>query len=150
LGGYGLVGQAVARRLLREEPARMILLSLQRAEAEEAVEVLRREAGAPAARGQAVALEAAWGDVFTFADVKDEPRRALFARPGHRTRLIQSLTEPLSEAAASEYFLHQLVTNARPDIIVDAVNTATGIAYQDIYRTSRQAWEALLSGGELR
>jgi hypothetical protein len=121
----------------------MILLSLQRGEAEEAVAALRPEAGA-------VALEAAWGDVFGFADVKDVPRRQLFADPAHRTRLIQSLIEPLSEAAASAYFLYQLVTGKRPDIIVDAVNTATGIAYQDIYKTSRQAWEALETGAPLR
>ena len=44
LGGYGLVGQAVARRLLRERPRRLILLSLQREEAEEAVVSLSPEA----------------------------------------------------------------------------------------------------------
>jgi NAD(P)-dependent dehydrogenase (short-subunit alcohol dehydrogenase family) len=143
LGGYGLVGQAVGRRLIREEPSRMVLLSLLRSEAEEAVASLRPEAGA-------VALQSAWGDVFTFADVKDVPRRERFADPAHRTRLIQSLIEPLSEAAASEYFLHQLVTGTRPDIIIDAVNTATGIAYQDVYQTSRKAWEALRAGTDLR
>jgi len=45
----------------------------------------------------------------------------------------------LSEDAAAAYFLHQLIMAERPDIIVDAVNTATGIAYQDIYKTSRLA-----------
>ena len=49
----------------------------------------------------------------------------------------------LSESAAAQYSLHQLVTSARPDIIVDCVNTATGIAYQDIYKTSRLAYQAL-------
>ncbi|HET7747249.1 MAG TPA: short-chain dehydrogenase, partial [Vicinamibacteria bacterium] len=61
-----------------------------------------------------------------------------------------SLLEPLSEPAASEYFLFDLVARNRPDIIVDAVNTATGIAYQDIYKTSRQAWAAVQAGGDLR
>ena len=45
LGGYGLVGQAVARRLLPEAPRRMILLSLRRDEAEEAVRALDAERG---------------------------------------------------------------------------------------------------------
>jgi NAD(P)-dependent dehydrogenase (short-subunit alcohol dehydrogenase family) len=143
LGGYGLVGQAVARRLVRQEPRRMILLSLRREEAEEAVAALRPEAGG-------VALEAAWGDVFTFTDAKDRNRREAFADPAHRERLIESLLDPLSEAAASQYYLHQLITTTRPDIIVDAVNTATGIAYQDIYKTSRQAWQALRAGTDLR
>ena len=62
LGGYGLVGQAVARRLLLEHPRQLILLSLHQHEAEEAVAAVRGEAGG-------VALQEAWGDVFAFADV---------------------------------------------------------------------------------
>ena len=143
LGGYGLVGQAVARRLVRETPRRMVLLSLRREEAEEAVAAIAPEAGG-------VDLEPAWGDVFVFTDVKDRPRREAFADAAFRARLIESLLDPLSEAAASQYYLHQLITATRPDIVVDAVNTATGIAYQDIYKTSRQAWQALRDGTDLR
>jgi hypothetical protein len=137
------VGQAVARRLLRESPRRLILLSLKRDEAEEAAASLGPEAGA-------VALEPAWGDVFALADVKDRPRRDVYADPALRARLIESLVEPLSEAAAARYFLYQLVTQRRPDVIVDSVNTATGIAYQDIYKTSRLAYHALQQGADLR
>jgi NAD(P)-dependent dehydrogenase (short-subunit alcohol dehydrogenase family) len=143
LGGYGLVGQAVARRLLQEQPRELTLLSLRKEEADEAVSALRAEAGG-------VALQAAWGDVFAFADVKDRPRRDVHADRALRTRLIESLIEPLSDAAAAQYFLHQLITERRPDIIVDAVNTATGIAYQDVYKTSRNAYHAVKEGGDLR
>jgi NAD(P)-dependent dehydrogenase (short-subunit alcohol dehydrogenase family) len=143
LGGYGLVGQAVALRLLQERPRRLILLSLKREEAEEAVRVVAAEA-----RG--VAIDPAWGDVFAFADWKDRPRRQVFSDAANRARLIHSLLEPLDDAAAAEYFLHRLITGERPDFIVDCVNTATGIAYQDIYRTSRQAWRAACEGRDLR
>ncbi len=143
LGGYGLVGQAVARRLLGERPREMTLLSLKQEEAEEAVASVRGEA-------EGVALHAAWGDVFAFADLKDRPRREVYADRGLRTRMIESLIDPLSDAAAGQYYLYQLVTGRRPEIIVDAVNTATGIAYQDVYRTSRNAYEALKTGGDLR
>lgn len=111
----------------------MILLSLRREAAEEVVSALASERGA-------VELEAAWGDIFAFAELKDRPRREVFAESAHRARLIESLLDPLSEKAASEYFLHQLITRVRPDIIVDSVNTATGIAYRDIYKTSRLAY----------
>jgi hypothetical protein len=143
LGGYGLVGQAVARRLLPEGPRRIVLLSLRREEAEEAVASLASEsAGAE--------LAAAWGDVFTFSDLKDRPRPEVFGSGELRNRIIESLLEPLSEDVAAEYFLHELITGERPDIIVDAVNTATGIAYQDIYQTSQKAHEALAAGRDLR
>jgi NAD(P)-dependent dehydrogenase (short-subunit alcohol dehydrogenase family) len=143
LGGYGLVGQAVARRLLQEKPREMTLLSLHRQEAEEATESLQSEA-------QGTALQAAWGDVFAFTDVKDRPRREVFDDHALRRRLIESLIEPLSDAAVAHYYLYQLITERRPDIIVDAVNTATGIAYQDIYKTSRNAYQVLKDGGDLR
>ena len=143
LGGYGLVGQAVARRLIRERPRLLVLLSLRREEAEQAVAAM-----APEAAG--VELQAAWGDVFTFADVKDRPRAEVYTDPAQRTRLIESLIDPLSEAAASQYYLFQLVTERRADIIVDAVNTATGIAYQDVSKTSRLAYQALGGDGDLR
>jgi NAD(P)-dependent dehydrogenase (short-subunit alcohol dehydrogenase family) len=143
LGGYGLVGQAVARRLLPEGPRRMILLSLRRDEAEEAVRSLEAERGT-------VVVQPAWGDVFTLADLKDRPRREVYGDRALRGRLIESLLDTLTEEAASEYYLYQLITSERPDIIVDCVNTATGIAYQDVYRTSRLAWQALRAGEDLR
>jgi NAD(P)-dependent dehydrogenase (short-subunit alcohol dehydrogenase family) len=143
LGGYGLVGQAVARRLFPEAPRRLTLLSLKREEAEEAVGTLSAEAGP-------IELQAAWGDIFAFSDLKDRPRAQVYGDLTLRPRLIESLLEPLTEAAASQYFLYRLITESQPDIIVDAVNTATGIAYQDIYRTSRLAWDALRTGADLR
>jgi NAD(P)-dependent dehydrogenase (short-subunit alcohol dehydrogenase family) len=143
LGGYGLVGQAVARRLLVERPRHMVLLSLRREEAEEAVAATRPEAGG-------TELEAAWGDIFALTDLKDRPRREVYGDPAHRQRLIESLLDPLSEEAAAQHFLHELIVRHRPDVIVDCVNTATGIAYQDIYRTSRQAFRALREGQDLR
>jgi hypothetical protein len=143
LGGYGLVGQAVARRLLREKPLEVILLSLKREEAEEAVAAVAGEAGE-------TRLDAAWGDVFAFADLKDQPRSQVYAQAAQRARVIESLLEPLSEAAAAQYFLYQLITEARPDVIVDSVNTATGIAYQDMYKTARLAYQAMKEGADLR
>src|SRR5262245_48109181 len=94
LGGYGLVGQAVARRILRESPRRLALLSLRREEAEEIVRVLAPEAGG-------VELKAYWGDVFTFADLKDRPRREVLADADQRARIIGSLVDHLSDEAAA-------------------------------------------------
>jgi NAD(P)-dependent dehydrogenase (short-subunit alcohol dehydrogenase family) len=142
LGGYGLVGQAIARRLLAESPRRLILLSLRQEEAEEAVALLLRDRGD-------VELVPAWGDIFTFADLKDRPRAEVLDDSSQRRRIISSLIEGLSEVAASEYALYQLITAEKPDVVIDAVNTATGIAYQDIYRTSRRAWDALQQDEDL-
>ena len=111
--------------------------------AEEAVAALATERNA-------VELAPAWGDIFTLTDLKDRPRQQVFGDSALRTRIITSLLEPLSESVAAEYFLYRLVTEERPDVIVDAVNTATGIAYQDVYKTSRLAQQALRTGADLR
>ena len=132
LGAYGLVGQAVARRLLRDAPRRMILLSLRREEAEDVAAALAGERGN-------THLEPAWGDVFGFVDTKDMPRREILADPRQRERLIEALVEPLSEASAAQHYLYDLITRERPDAIVDTLSTAAGIAYQDIYRAARIA-----------
>jgi hypothetical protein len=84
------------------------------------------------------------------ATSRDRPRQEVYGSGPDRTRIIESLLEPLSEAVAAEYYMHRLVTSERPDIIVDAVNTATGIAYQDVYKTSRMAQQALQAGTDLR
>src|SRR5260221_10890262 len=128
LGGYGLVGQAVARRLLLEHPRELTILSLHRQEAEEATASLQSET-------QGTALQAAWGDVFAFTDVKDRPRREGFTDRALRTRLIESLIEPLADAAVAPYYLHQLLTERRPGINVGALNTPTRTPLQGIYKT---------------
>ena len=43
LGGAGLVGQAIARRLLEFKPRRIVLTSLHREDAEAVVQALRKE-----------------------------------------------------------------------------------------------------------
>jgi len=91
LGGYGLVGQAVARRLLRESPRRLTLLSLKREEAEEAARALKPEQGRSRSFPPGRPLHP--------GDLKDLPRAQVFGDPARRTRLIDSLIEPLSEAA---------------------------------------------------
>jgi hypothetical protein len=142
LGGYGLVGQAVARQLLLESPRRLLLLSLRRGEAEEACAAVAKESGG-------IPVEPVWGDIFAFKDVKDRPRKEILADPSFRRRLIENLIDPLSEAMAAEYFLYDLIAEQRPDIIIDSVNTATSIAYQDIYSASRRAYDALREGKDL-
>lgn len=139
LGGYGLVGQAVARQILLESPRRLLLLSLRQNEAEEACAGVAAESGG-------IPVEPLWGDIFAFTDVKDRSRREILADATFRRRLIESLVDPLSESLAARYFLYDVITDRRPDIIIDSVNTATSIAYQDIYSTSRRAYEALLQG----
>lgn len=135
LGGFGLVGSAVCRALLAERPARLVVASLLQAEAEAAVERLRRELiPAPA---EIIPL---WGNIFVRAEYKDMPRSTLMADPRIRSRLLADVFQELNEDIYAASFLAQAIEGRAPglgghpaDIIVDCVNTATVLAYQNIY-----------------
>ncbi|MER3546038.1 MAG: short-chain dehydrogenase [Chloroflexota bacterium] len=135
LGGFGLVGSAVCRALLAERPARLVVASLLQAEAEAAVERLRREL-IPAP----VEIIPLWGNIFVRAEYKDMPRSTLMADPRIRSRLLADVFQELNEDIYAASFLAQAIEGRAPglgghpaDIIVDCINTATVLAYQNIY-----------------
>jgi hypothetical protein len=143
LGGWGLVGGAVCRRLLREEPRRLVLTSLRRSEAEEAAAELRR-------LFPEVSIEARWGDIFVRSQWQELSRSQLLQDPVLRTELIADILEELDETRLRQSALYQLLTEVRPDIVVDCINTATAIAYQDIYTAASTLQRALRHGEPLQ
>jgi len=142
LGGYGLVGRAVARALLPHRPARLVIASLRKFEAEEAVQQLKDEF--PDSPTQ---ILPAWGDVFLRAEWQREdilPRQAVLANPETRQRLLDDILGSLDEDILESSLLYQLITGTWGDlgglpahIVVDCMNTATVVAYQDVYTTAR-------------
>jgi len=128
LGGAGLVGQAVARRLARRDPAKLVLASLRKEESEGAVEALGRE---PELRG--VELVPAWGDLFVPDSMKDRSWQEIAADGDDRSRLIDDLYGELTEEVFGRSALGRLLVELRPGIVVDCVNTAGALAYQDVF-----------------
>lgn len=137
LGGSGLVGMAVARRLIEHAPSRLIITGLTRAEAEASAGELAAEAGS-------VRIEPRWGNIFLPADLADVPRRALLADPAMRRRLVDELLGPMIGPSLEQNLLYRWLTTDRPDAVVDCVNTATGVAYQDEFASAA----ALLSAAD--
>ncbi len=131
LGGAGLVGTAVARKMLDGRPSRILIGSLRRAESEEAVELLRREKSA-----EGIELEAIWGDLFVPSEMKDRPRADVIADPSARARLVDDLYGELTEEVFQRSTLGSLLLETRPQIIVDCVNTAGALAYQNVFASA--------------
>lgn len=141
LGGFGLVGSAVCRALLAERPARLVVASLLRAEAEAAVERLRREI-----IPTPVEIVPLWGNVFVRAEYKDTPRGQLMADPRIRSQLLADVFQELNDDIYAASFLAQAIEGRAPglgghpaDIVVDCINTATVLAYQNIYDAASHA-----------
>jgi len=128
LGGYGMVGMAVNRKLAEEKPAEMIIASMTEAEARAAVDQMKQEA--PDLRFTPV-----WGNIFVRDRLKDLTRDEILNNPGHRALLIADVMEPLDDDIMEHSTLRQIINHHRPHIIIDSVNSVSGLAYQDVYHS---------------
>ena len=143
LGGSGLVGLAVARRLLEHRPRRLVLTALRQGEAEAALEELR----AAAAAAGATTLEAEWGDMFLPLELKDRPRTEVLDDAGGRGRLLDDLYGELTEEVLARSTLGEMLLRVRPDLVVDCVNTATAFAYQNVFDSAARLRADADAGG---
>jgi NAD(P)-dependent dehydrogenase (short-subunit alcohol dehydrogenase family) len=138
LGGAGLVGMAVARRLAQHQPRRLIITALTQAEAEAGLRELAIEVGVP--------VEARWGNIFLPSDLAERGRDDLMRDATARRRMIDDVLRP-ARAAFDDNVLFQWLTTLRPDAVVDCVNSATALAYQDVFASSARLMEAAKRGG---
>jgi hypothetical protein len=138
LGSTGLCGRAICRELLRHAPAEIVLTGLSEAEVVEAGEQLRE---AFEAAGTTRHME--YGNIFMRTDYKDLARDDIMEDDTMRRVVLSDIVDDLSEEILTGSFLHELCRRYRPDIIVDCINTATAVAYQDIFLTSREVRETI-------
>jgi hypothetical protein len=133
LGGWGLVGSAVTRQIMDEHPKKIIVTSLLRKEAEEAVEELRKSFPG---KNKNFFIPW-WGNIFVRHAFKDLPRESLLKDEKHRMAFIDDLLEDLSDEVYHRSAIYKLFKQHKPDIVVDCINSATAIAYQNIFQSSR-------------
>ena len=140
LGGFGLVGLAVCRKLLQARPAGLLVSSLLEEEAREAVQRLRDEFPQ-----SPVDLVPVWGNVFVRAALKDKPRAEVLNSAKYRRWVFDDVLAELRPETLRESYLAQVVRGESalaegivPDAIVDCINTATALAYQDIYTSAAE------------
>ena len=136
LGGAGLVGAQIVRTIARQmEPERIIVASLFRGEVREFLHDVRREFPRTEFVG-------AWGNVFVRDEFRLERRRRLLQSRHRLDQLYQDLFGSLEEAYARSALV-QLIDQYKPDVIVDSINTATAISYQDVESMSQQTYDLL-------
>ncbi len=133
LGGGGLVGMAICRKLVEEKPKQIIVTSLLRTEAEEAVKTLQLEF--PKARKKFFVPW--WGNIFVRHTFKDLKRESIIDDEKMRGQLIDDILGKLTEEAIRRSTIFQVVNKFKPDILIDCINSATAIAYQDIFNSAR-------------
>ncbi len=132
LGAWGLVGSAVTRRIIQEKPRNVIVASLKQWEAEEAVETLKKEFPE---FGDDFSIPW-WGNIFVREEFKDMNREEILSNPQYRRILINDILGELTDDVLKNSTLYKLLKKFSPEIVIDCINTATAIAYQDIFTTS--------------
>ena len=136
LGGAGLVGYQVCRRALREGlTKKVVVVSLWKGEVAEAVGLLEGEFPGAEIVGR-------FGNVFArgaLADTRADGEAPGFDRrdPAHRRDLLADIYESFDGARESSALV-QLIEEFRPSAVVDCINTATAISYQDVPTTAKQ------------
>lgn len=142
LGGWGLVGKAITRRLMIEKPSGLIITSLKESEAKEEVEYLKKTyPGLPEDF-----FVPWWGNVLVRNEYKDMSRPEMLADPERRRTVIDDVMDDLTDDVLSAQALYKLLEQHKPDIIIDCINTATGIAYQDIFSAYKNLKKVLHNG----
>ncbi len=142
LGGFGLVGQAVIKRLMVEGPEHIVITSMTKAEAESSVKYF-----SDLYRDKGTTFEPFWGNLFVRDAWKEEAREAILSDEVKRDRLIEDTLGDLTEDVLTSNTLYSAIEWARPDAIIDCINTSTAIAYQDLFSMSRQVRMALKNEG---
>ncbi len=144
LGGSGLVGHAVARRVLAATPPprRLVLVALFEDEVRAAARALE-----PYRSG--VTIDVEWGNVFMPAPVARLDMATVVAKAEHRALVLGDLLGDLTDTVLERNLLFRLLVRYKPDAVVDSINTATAFAYQDVFQSARDLLDRAQNGAPI-
>lgn len=138
LGAAGLVGQALCKKLIEENAGTLILASLHEHEVDHLEETLRKASGAKTST-----IQKTWGNFLVRHEWKDFSKEELLADPKIRHQWILDTIEPLTRKVLTASEIYCLCQHYRPEIIIDAVNFATSLSYQDLFAASKETLNVL-------
>jgi hypothetical protein len=138
LGSGGMVGMAVCRELMLENPALLVISSLKQQEVEEVMDTLKAEFPNTRTRFAGVS-----GNIFGRMEYKDKTHKEILEDPECRKGLIEDILGELNEEVLERFFFYRICQHYKPEIVIDCVNSATAISYQDIFLSSEQVLNQL-------
>lgn len=135
LGGGGMIGVQIVHEITRElHPRAILICSRELSDVQHVIEHCRKES-------PEVTFSGFGGDVFVRAEWNSDEVKSKLTR----SQLMQSVESRKAlyedvfhdfEAAYSRSQLARLILEHKPDVVVDSINTATAISYQDVYTAS--------------
>src|SRR5439155_17473460 len=129
LGGAGMVGLQVARQAVRElAPKTIVISALTQREVDDAVGQLSKETSD-------VTFVPAAADLFVPQSLQGRSRAEIVTdRAGFDVLFDEIFSSDPTTYRRSALFA--LIQRHQPDVIVDCINTATAISYQDEFKVS--------------
>lgn len=128
-GGWGLVGRAVAKQILREQPTELIVTSLRENESQEIREILENH---PINHG--TRISAIHGDLFVRQEMAQKSKGEIYGTDELLQTMIQDLYDDLSPDIIQNSMLYRVLNQYKPHILIDCINTATAFAYQNVFQ----------------
>ena len=140
-----MVGRAVCRELIKARPARIVVCSLVEEESKHAIQTLHeeQERAQQLGHGSSVELIPEWGNMFVRTEQKHLSGVQCCETAEGRRAIIEDTLTPMSSEVARRFYLYKIILSYQPQVIIDAMNTATGIAYTDVFSQARRAWQEL-------
>lgn len=133
LGGWGMVGQSICRKLIPENPAKIVICSLREEDAETMGEWLKKEVS-----GKDIEVGWEWGDVFLRSKHMKTGRPEMLKDTDSRGLLLDDMMSEMDSDFLKSTALYYLFDKYKPECVIDCINTATAIAYQNIFGNVRK------------
>jgi len=128
-GGWGLVGQAIAKQLLEERPAELVVTSLRENEAAEIQQILENHP-----LNQGTKIHSVHGDLFVRQELSNLSKADIYGNPEQVELMIHDIYDDLGPDIIKNSKLYQVMDEYKPQILIDCINTATAFAYQNVYQ----------------
>jgi hypothetical protein len=144
-GGFGLAGSAIARLVLAEKPAKLVVSSLHNEREEQTLLALQHEF-------PDTTIEAEWGNIFVRESLKDLSPDQIRANPELRQTYLNDMFGELSMDEDSDILsnstLYRIILRHQPQILIDCINTATAFAYLNVYESAAELRTTFAAGQE--
>ncbi len=134
-GGGGLVGYQIARLIAKDIiPQKIVLCALFEEEAATAAENLKKEFP------HIKEIEIEYGNIFVREALAHAGRNDITDSKENLNTIYNDVFGKITDDTdnvGQQNLMCQIIMKHRPDIVVDCVNTATGISYQDVKSSSQ-------------
>lgn len=135
-GGGGLVGYQICRLMAREvKPTFVVVCTLLQSEADETVARLREEFSSASTK-----FIPEYGNIFVREAYTQMNKREIQSNDQTLSTLYDDVFGQLNDQPgniSNSGLIPKIIMKYKPDVIVDCVNTATAISYQDVKSSSK-------------